>query len=101
MTEQNHPLYSIDRDNVDRLLAKQLPDDRDIVDLARLLLRYEDFAGALDLKDDMKKILNLWGFTREILNDKARKIWETGFRPEKKADVAVGSGFDTEDSGNN
>ncbi len=98
MKEQNHPLYSIDRDHIDRLLAKELPEDRDIVDLARLLLRYEGFPGASDLQDDMNKTLSLWGVTREDLNVRARKIWEAGFHPDRKLDDALGSGFDTKDS---
>ena len=98
MTEQNHPLYSIDRDHIDRLLAKEDPEDEDIVDLARLFLRYEGFPGASDLKDDMNKALKLWGVSRETLNEKVRKIWESGFRPGMNADDTVGSGFDTKDS---
>ena len=97
MKEQNHPLYSIDRDHIDRLLAKELPEDGDIVDLARLFLRYEGFPGALDLQEDLNKTLKLWGVSRETLNARARSIWESGFRPGKKAADAVGSGFDTED----
>ena len=98
MKEQNHPLYSIDRDHIDRLLAKEMPEDGDIVDLARLYVRYEGFPGALDIQDDIEKTLRLWGFSRETLNERARKIWEGGFRPGTKADDVVGSGFDTQDS---
>ena len=101
MKEQNHPLHSIDRDYLDGLLAKEMPDDGDIVDLARLFLRYEGFPGASDLQDDMKKILRLWGLSRESLNAKARKTWESGFRPGRNTQEAVGSGFDTKDSENN
>ncbi len=100
MKEQNHPLYSIDRDHIDGLLAKELPQEEDIVDLARLFLRYEGFPGALDLQADMNRILKLWGMSREILNEKAKKIWEDGFRPGRNAEDAVGSGFDTKDSDN-
>ena len=101
MKEQNHPLYSIDRDHIDRLLAKEEPEDCDIVDLARLFLRYEGFPGALDLQEDMSKALKLWGLSRETLNIKARTIWEAGFRPGRTVDDVVGSGFDTEDKENN
>ena len=101
MQEQNHPLYSFDRDHIDRLLAKEEPEDCDIVDLARLLLRYEGFPGALDIKEDMSKALKLWGLSRETLNVKARTIWEAGFRPGRTVEDVVGSGFDTEDKENN
>ena len=100
MKEQNHPLYSIDRDHLDRLLAKETPDDEDLVDLARLLIRYEGFPGAKDIQDDMKKTLKLWGITREILNIRTRKIWEGGFCPGTKQEEVVGSGFDTSDGEN-
>ena len=98
MKEQNHPLYSIDRDHIDRLLAKELPEDADFVDLARLFLRYDGFPGASDLQDDMDKTLKLWGISREVLNARARKVWEAGFRPGMSEDDSVGSGFDTQDS---
>ena len=101
MKEQNHPLYSIDRDHINRLMSKDMPEDEDIVDLARLFLRYEGFPGASDLQDDMKKILKLWGFNREILNLKARALWKAGFRPGRASNDVVGSGFDTDDSQNN
>ena len=101
MEEQNHPLYSIDRDHIDRLLAKEKPEDGDIVDLARLFLRYDGFPGASDLQDDMNKLLSLWDFTREDLNATARQIWQGDFRPGKKVEDVVGSGFDTEDTEGN
>ena len=100
MTEQNHPLYATDRDHIDKLLSKEIPDDGDIVDLARLWLRYEGFPGASDLRDDIEKTLKLWRIDRETLNSRAKKIWECGFRPGRKGEEPVGSGFDTEDSEN-
>ena len=98
MAEQNHPLYKIDRENIDRLLAKQSPVESDLVDLARLLNRYEGFPGASDLYSDMEKILRLWNLSRQILNEKVRSIWESGFRPGRKVEEVVGSGFDTSES---
>ena len=95
MQEQTHPLYSTDRDHLDRLLSKESPEDTDIVDLARLLIRYEGFPGANDLKEDMQRVMTLWGKTRKGLNLEARNIWEKGFRPGMTTNDAVGSGFDT------
>ena len=94
---QNHPLYSIDRENLNRLLAKNSPKEQDLIDLARLLIRYEGFPGVEDLKLDLKKILKIWGLTRETLNAKTKEIWDKGFRPGQDNDVVVGSGFDTAD----
>ena len=54
---QNHPLYSTDRQNLDRLIAIDSPKTIDFVELARLLIRYQDFKGADDLNSDMQKLL--------------------------------------------
>ena len=96
--EQNHPLYSTDRDHIDRLLATSSPSERDFIDLARLFLRYEGFPGALDLQHDMEKILNIWGISRQDLNSRTKKLWENGYRPGREHEDNVGSGFDTSDS---
>ena len=60
MGEQNHPLYSKDRDHIDRLMAKESPAEGDLAELARLLIRYEGFPGAEDLKEDMMKIMKFF-----------------------------------------
>ncbi len=96
--EQNHPLYLVDRDHLNKLLAKISPDDQDLVDLARLLIRYKGFPGAEDLQLDMQKILNLWGMTQDSLNDRTKQIWQKGFRPGSNLEKDVGSGFDTADN---
>ncbi len=95
--EQSHPLYAVDRELVNRLLAKTIPNEEDLVDLARLLIRYEGFSGAVDLKRDIIKSMEKWGFTREELNVKTRKIWQKGFKPGMSSNDVVGSGFDTAD----
>jgi len=96
--DQSHPLYLSDRDHLDRMLAKVSPEDRDIVDLARLLLRYQGFPGAADLQEDMVKTLALWGITPQELNERARLLWTNGYRPGKTTNEKVGSGFDTAES---
>tara|TARA_Y100001968_G_C19368445_1_gene723809 strand:- start:402 stop:707 length:306 start_codon:yes stop_codon:yes gene_type:complete len=98
MEEQNHPLYSIDREHVDHLLAKDIPQNEDFVELARLLLRYEGFPGAEDLKVDMQKILKKWSLTQNQLYQTTRGIWNKGYRPGNKQDDSVGSGFDASES---
>lgn len=93
---QAHPLYALDRDRIDRLLATEVPDDDHLVDLARLLIRYQGFPGARDLQDDLLKTLRLWGLEREELHRRTRLIWASGHRPgAQPQDQAVGSGFDT------
>ncbi len=99
--DQNHPLYLQDRDLTNRLISKETPNNNDLVDLARLFNRYEDFPGATDLKLDLEKILKLWKFNRDELNVKTRTIWNEGFRPTISSEEEVGSGFDTSDKGSN
>ena len=98
---QAHPLYASDRHLVDRLLAVNDPADGDLVDLARLAMRYDGFPGARDLQEDLVKTLRLWGLNREELHRRTRAIWAGGFRPGAlAAQEAVGSGFDTADQAN-
>ena len=96
---QNHPLYLTDRENLDRLIGKDSPISNDFVELSRLLIRYQDFKGAEDLNSDMEKLLKKWNLNREKLEEKTRKIWSEGFRPNSSTSPDnVGSGFDTSDS---
>ncbi|MCP9772141.1 DUF3288 family protein [Synechococcus sp. Tobar12-5m-g] len=93
---QAHPLYDTDRSVVDRLLALERPAEGDLVDLARLLMRYEGFPGADDLQRDLAKSLSHWGLNLEQLHQRTRAIWAAGHRPGMAAGAeAVGSGFDT------
>jgi len=96
--DQAHPLYEAHRDVVNRLLAAEAPADADLVDAARLLMRYEGFPGAIDIKEDLVKAIGLWGMDREALHARTRAIWAAGFLPMKEAPTeAVGSSFDTAD----
>ncbi len=96
---QNHPLYSTDRENLDRLCAIDSPSSIEFVELARLFIRYQDFKGAEDLNSDMEKLLKKWSIDREALDEITRKIWLEGFRPSSSSSSEnVGSGFDTSDS---
>ena len=98
--DQNHPLYLTDRDHVNRLISKPQPSNSDLIDLARLLIRYEDFPGAQDIKLDLEKLMRLWKLNRKELNDKTLEIWKNGFNPSTSANETIGSGFDTSDSTN-
>tara|TARA_Y100001968_G_C19255185_1_gene666429 strand:- start:68 stop:373 length:306 start_codon:yes stop_codon:yes gene_type:complete len=96
---QNHPLYSIDRENLDRLCAINVPTSKNFVELARLIIRYQDFRGAQDLNSDMEKLLKKWSINRDKLEEITRKVWSEGFRPTSHSiPDNVGSGFDTSDS---
>lgn len=92
--DQQHPLYAVDRNTVDQLLAANKPQTQDIVDCARLINRYEAFQGAPDIKADLKYCLRSWNLTRDELNASARVAWQTGFRPAATEEAEVGSGAD-------
>ena len=93
---QAHPLHDTDRNVVDRLLAQDRPADGDLVDLARLLSRYDGFPGADDLQRDLAKCLSHWELDLGELHRRTRLIWAAGHRPGMAAGAeAVGSGFDT------
>jgi hypothetical protein len=96
MDEQNHPLEAIDRQIVDRLLAVEQPADEHLVDAARLQMRYRGFPGAAPIRDDLERILRLWGLDAAQLQARTRAIWAAGYRPgPAPVAEAVGSGFDT------
>jgi hypothetical protein len=97
--EQSHPLHALDREVVNGLLAAATPSDEQLVDLARLLMRYQGFPGAQDLQDDLERLLRLWGLDRQALHSRTRAIWAAGFRPGQGTQEAVGSSFDTADQG--
>ena len=92
--EQTHPLYNSDRSIVNRLLAKDSPASEDLIDLARLFIRYDNFQGAFDIKSDLLKALKEWNLSRDELNIRTRSLWQGGDRPGTFVDESVGSGFD-------
>ena len=96
MEDQSHPLHASDREVVDRLLAAEAPQEADLVDAARLLMRYQGFPGAHDLQDDLERVLRLWKLDRPGLQAQTRALWSQGYRPQGLGGVeAVGSSFDT------
>lgn len=73
LTEQQHPLWAIDRTVVTQLL-QDTPTDYNLAELARLKIRYTGFPGAQDIQDDLDKILGLWQMTEAELYEKTREI---------------------------
>ena len=94
-TEQTHPLHVTDKTIIDILITKEIPEDFDMISLARLINRYENFPGEIEMKDDIEKILKFWNLTKESLFSKTRKLWSNSFRPPSTTKDLVGSGFDT------
>ena len=93
--EQTHPLNSIDRNIIDSLIIKEKPEDLDFINLARLINRYTNFPGEIEIKNDIEKILKFWKITKNELFSKTKNIWSKSFRPTNTNKELVGSGFDT------
>jgi hypothetical protein len=87
--DQQHPQYRSDRATVNQLLAGQ-PDDYNLAELGRLIIRYKGFPGARDIQKDLEKVLRQWDLTEENLYAKTREIHQRG-------EVYVGIGRDRED----
>ncbi len=93
--EQIHPLHDNDKNIIDSLIVKEKPEDLDLINLARLLNRYQNFPGEKDIKDDLQKIKKFWKLSEEELFSKSREIWSNNFRPNNAPKDLIGSGFDT------
>ncbi len=93
--EQTHPLHATDKEIIDKLITKGTPEDIDFINLARLINRYTNFPGELEIKNDIEKILKFWAITKNDLFSKTKEIWSKSFRPSNTNKDLVGSGFDT------
>ena len=93
--EQTHPLHSIDKNIIDSLVTKEKPEDLDLINLARLINRYSNFPGEIEIKKDIDKILKFWNINKNQLFSKTKNIWSKSFRPSNTNKDLVGSGFDT------
>ena len=93
--KQSHPLHATDKDIIDSLITKEKPADLDFINLARLINRYNNFPGEIEIKNDIGKILKFWKITKNELFYKTRNIWSKSFRPSNANKELVGSGFDT------
>ena len=93
--EQTHPLHATDKNIIDSLITKEKKEDLDFINLARLLNRYKNFPGEIEIKNDLEKILKFWKITQDELFYKTKQIWSKSFRPSNTNKDLVGSGFDT------
>ena len=93
--EQTHPLHETDKDIIDSLITKKTPEDLDYINLARLINRYTNFPGEIEIKNDIEKILKFWKISKNELFLRTKKIWSRSFRPSNTSKELVGSGCDT------
>jgi len=95
--DQTHPLHSLDKNIIDSLITTEKPKDLDFINLARLINRYNNFPGEVEIKNDLEKILKFWKITKNDLFSITKNIWAKSFRPINTNKDLVGSGFDTTD----
>ena len=95
--EQTHPLHLTDKNIIDSLITKEKPEEIDFINLARLINRYSNFPGEIEIKNDIEKILKFWKVTRSQLFLKTKNSWSKNFRPSNTNRDLVGSSFDTSD----
>ena len=95
--EQTHPLHSTDKNIIDSLITNEQPEDVDFINLARLINRYNNFPGEIEIKNDIEKILKFWKINKNELFSKTKNIWSKSFKPSNTNKDLVGSGFDTSD----
>ncbi len=93
--QQTHPLHATDKNIIDSLITNENPDDIDYINLARLINRYNNFPGEIEIKNDIEKTLKFWKITKNELFSKTKNIWSKSFRPINTNKDLVGSGFDT------
>ena len=93
--EQTHPLHATDKNIIDSLITKKIPEDLEYINLARLINPYNNFTGEIEIKNDIEKILKFWKITKKELFSQTKKIWSRSFRPSNTNKDLVGSGFDT------
>ena len=93
--EQTHPLHATDKNIIDSLITKEKPEDLDLINLGRLINRYTNFPGEIEIQNDLKKILSFWKISKNELFLKTKNIWSKTFRPSSTNKDLIGSGFDT------
>ncbi|MBP0018803.1 MAG: DUF3288 family protein [Cyanobacteria bacterium SBLK] len=75
-TDQTHP-----RETVDTFVIRKIQEEKsdyNIVELARLRIRYHNFPGARKIQQDLDRILQDWGLTEEELFALSRDIHSQG-----------------------
>ena len=72
--DQIHPRGKKDRLVIDKLLEGE-PNEYNLLELARMTIRYRDFPGARDIQADLAKVLQKWQLSEEQLYQKTREIY--------------------------
>jgi hypothetical protein len=71
---QKHPQENVDRLAVNLLLDADPNEPMSLIELARLRIRYRGFPGAIEIQEDLNRLLIKWQMTEEELFAKTREI---------------------------
>lgn len=71
--EQRHPRRSEDRAAINRLLAED-PTSYNLGELARLRIRYRDFPGEPEMRNDLDRLLQQWQLSEAELFERTRQL---------------------------
>ena len=74
--DQKHPLAHIDREIIKQAFVEGKT-DYNVVEVARLKIRYHNFPGARDIQHDLDSILQQWEMTEDDLYVESRQIHQT------------------------
>ena len=85
--DQKHPLAHIDRAIIKEVFVEGKT-DYNVVEVARLKIRYQDFPGARDIQHDIDSILEQWEMSEDDLYNESRQIHQTQniYRKKKGSD---------------
>lgn len=90
--EEAYAQVAKDWDEIQGLLAVEDPKNVHLVTMGRLISRYDGHV----FMDELLRILDFWGTSKEDVQARCRRIWFSGYRPGAEIDSGVGSANDTE-----
>lgn len=95
-TPEDAALVREDSARINQLLQIQSPQPLDLVDAARLLMRYQGLPAMESMCQALQGHLARWELDRDGLNAATRSLWASGWRPPLNgaASEPVGSGAD-------
>lgn len=96
LRSHNAALYRQDRHRLDQMMATPKPGDAELIDLARLRIRYCADTPFVDIRDDLAHLVQAWGLSPDALYAATRDLWARRWRPRTwgQQDQPVGSGAD-------
>ncbi|NJL01755.1 MAG: DUF3288 family protein [Spirulinaceae cyanobacterium SM2_1_0] len=76
-TDQQHPQEQTDQALVERILQAGQT-DQNLIEVARLHIRYQNFPGARALQQQLAQILQAWGLSETELMARSRQLYVSG-----------------------